>query len=110
MLNTINGQGDFQGINGRDQGVCKSNQLHVGILKFSFIKLGYIPWLPEYKNILVFSNFGHVLLAIFIRTYNFFFVLVNTHHQNILHTLEVQKICMYVKDSWNKYNIFYVLR
>ena len=66
--------------------------------------------LPEYRNIPVFSNFGHVLLARFIRTYKFFFVLVNTHHQNILNTLEVRKICMYVKDSWNKYSIFSVLR
>ena len=29
-------------------------------------------WLPEYRNIPVFSNFGHVLLARFIRTYIFF--------------------------------------
>ena len=70
----------------------------------------FTSWLPKYRNILVFSIFGHVLLARFIRTYIIFFVLVNTHHQNILGTLEVRKICMYVKDSWNKYNIFFVLR
>ena len=65
--------------------------------------------LPEYMNFPVFSNFGHILLARFIRTY-IFFVLVNTHHQNILNTLEVRNICMYMKDSWNKYGIFSVLR
>ena len=65
---------------------------------------------PEYMNIPVFSKIAHVLLDRFIRTYRFFVVLVNTHHQNILNILEVRKIYMYVKDSWNKYIIFYVLR
>ena len=38
--------GRFLGITRRDPSVCKSNQLHVGILRFSFIKSGYIPWIP----------------------------------------------------------------
>jgi len=34
--------GEFLGIIGRDPSVCKSNRLHVDILRFCFIKLGYI--------------------------------------------------------------------
>ena len=34
--------GRFLGITGWDPSVCKSNRLHVDILQFSFIKLGYI--------------------------------------------------------------------
>ena len=34
--------GRFLGITGQYPSVCKSNQLHVDILRFSFIKLGYI--------------------------------------------------------------------
>ena len=38
--------GRFLGITGWDPSVCKSNRLHVDILRFSFIKLGYILWIP----------------------------------------------------------------
>ena len=39
--------GRFLGILiGWDLSVCKSNQLHVDILRFSFTKLGYILWIP----------------------------------------------------------------
>ena len=34
--------GGFLGIIGWDPSVCKSNRLHIDILRFSFIKLGYI--------------------------------------------------------------------
>jgi hypothetical protein len=34
--------GEFLGIIGSDAGVCKSDRLHVDILRFSFIKLGHI--------------------------------------------------------------------
>ena len=38
--------GRFLGIISWDPSVCKSNQLHVDILQFSFIKLGYILQIP----------------------------------------------------------------
>ena len=38
--------GRFLGITGWDPSVCLSNWLHVDILRFSFIKLGNILWLP----------------------------------------------------------------
>ena len=34
------------GITGWDPSVCKSNWLHVDILRVSFIKVGYILWIP----------------------------------------------------------------
>ena len=34
--------GRFLGIIGGDPSVCKSSRLHVDILRFSFMKLGYI--------------------------------------------------------------------
>ena len=36
----------FLGITGWDPSVCKSNRLHVHILRFSFIKLGYSLYIP----------------------------------------------------------------
>ena len=39
--------GRFLGIIGWDPSVCRSNRLHVDdILRFSFIELGYILWIP----------------------------------------------------------------
>ena len=38
--------GRFLGITGWDPGVCKSNRLHVHILRFPFIKLEYILYIP----------------------------------------------------------------
>ena len=38
--------GRFRGIIGWDPGVCKSNRLHFEILRFSFMKLGYIQYIP----------------------------------------------------------------
>ena len=38
--------GRILGITGWDPSVCKSNRLHVHILRFSFSKLGYILWIP----------------------------------------------------------------
>ena len=35
-------RGVFFDMTGWDPSVCKSNRLHVDILRFSFIKLGYI--------------------------------------------------------------------
>ena len=43
VLSHILNVGRFLGITAWDHGVCKSNRLHVDILWFSFIKLGYIP-------------------------------------------------------------------
>ena len=37
--------GRFLGIIGQDPSVCKSDRLHVDILRFSFTKLGYILWI-----------------------------------------------------------------
>ena len=38
--------GRFLGIPGWDPSVCKSHRLHVDILRFSFIKLGHILYIP----------------------------------------------------------------
>ena len=38
--------GRFLGIIGGDPSICKSNRLHVGILRFCLYKLGYILWIP----------------------------------------------------------------
>ena len=38
--------GNFLGITGWDTSVCKSNRLYADILRFSFIKLGYILQIP----------------------------------------------------------------
>ena len=38
--------GRFSGITGWYPSVCKSNWLYVDILRFSFIDLGYIPYIP----------------------------------------------------------------
>ena len=39
-------RGDFWGTTGWDPSACKSNRLHVNILRFSFMKLGYVPYFP----------------------------------------------------------------
>ena len=38
--------GRFLDMTGWDPSVCKPNQLYIDILRFSFIKLGYILWIP----------------------------------------------------------------
>ena len=58
--------GRFLGIIGWDPSVCKSNRLHVDILQFSCIKLGYIlyiflKWLVVFPEV---SNFNWLVLKL----------------------------------------------
>ena len=44
--------GRFSDIIGWDPSVCKSNRLHIDILRFSFLILGYILWIPLKRSVI----------------------------------------------------------
>ena len=60
--------GEILGIStGWDPSVCKSNWLHVDILRFFFIKLGYILYIDSSKligNFLAVFNFNRLYLKL----------------------------------------------
>ena len=47
-------------ITGWDPSVCKSNQLHVDMLRFSFIKLRYIPYIPPKWSVIFLQSWTSV--------------------------------------------------
>ena len=48
--------GRFLGITGWHPSACKSNRLHVDILRFSFIKLGYTLYIPLQRSVIILQS------------------------------------------------------